>query len=449
MDSSSSVRIVSKCFLKPKTIPEESKKPYYLSPWDYAMLSVHYIQKGLLFRKPLYSIDTLLEKLTESLAVTLVHFYPLAGRLSTPKAEKPKSYSVFVDCNNSPGAGFIYATSYLCVADIVGPKHVPLFVHSFFDHHRAVNHDGHTMSLLSVQVTELQDGIFLGVSMNHTMGDGTSFWNFFNAWSEIFQAQESNQTEALCLKNPPVLNRYIPQGYGPLYSLPYSHPDEFIRPYESPVLKERIFCFSSVTIRMLKEKVNQMCGTTSISSLQSLTAVIWRCITRARRLPLEQETSCRLAADNRGRMYPPLSRDYFGNCISALRTAAKAGELLKNDLGWAALKLHQVVAEQTSEKVSQMIDQWLKSPFIYQTDRLFEPMSVMMGSSPRFNKYGCEFGMGKALTLRSGYAHKFDGKVTAYPGREGGGSIDLEVCLVPEFMEALESDEEFMSLVSV
>ena len=148
-------------------------------------------------------------------------------------------------------------------------------------------------------------------------------------------------------------------------------------------------------------------------------------------------------------MYPPLPRDYFGNCISALRTAAKAGELLENDLGWAALKLHQVVAEQTSEKVSQMIDHWLKSPFMYQTDRLFEPMSVMMGSSPRFNKYGCEFGMGKALTLRSGYAHKFDGKVSAYPGREGGGSIDLEVCLAPEFMKALESDEDFMSLVSI
>ncbi|CAH8321700.1 unnamed protein product [Eruca vesicaria subsp. sativa] len=447
MNSSPSVKIISTCFVKPKTIREESKQPYYLSPWDFAMLSVHYIQKGLLFHKPLHSTETLLAKLRESLAIALVHFYPLAGRLSAPKNENPKSYSVFVDCSNSPGAGFIYATSDLCVADIVGPKYVPVTVHSFFDHHRAVNHDGLTMSLLTVQVTEFVDGIFIGLSMNHAMGDGTSFWNFFSAWSEIFQAQESNKTDDLHLKNPPVLKRYIPQGCGPLFSLPYSHPNEFIRTYESPILKERIFCFSSETIRLLKAKINQVCGTTSISSFQSLTAVVWRCITRARRLPSEQETSCRLAADNRGKMYPPLPQDYFGNCLSALRTAAKAGELLENDLGWAALKVHQAVADHTSEKVTQMIDQWLKSPFIYHIDRLFEPMSVMMGSSPRFNKYGCEFGMGKALTLRSGYAHKFDGKVSAYPGREGGGSIDLEVCLVPEFMEALESDEEFMPLV--
>lgn len=156
MDSSSSVKIVSKCFLTPKTIPEESKQPYYLSPWDYAMLSVQYIQKGLLFHKPsLDSIDTLLEKLKDSLAVTLIHLYPLAGRLSSLTTENPKSYSVFVDCNNSPGAGFIYATSDLCVADILGAKYVPSIVQSFFDHHRSVNHDGHTMSLLSVQVCYL------------------------------------------------------------------------------------------------------------------------------------------------------------------------------------------------------------------------------------------------------------------------------------------------------
>ncbi|EFH41736.1 transferase family protein [Arabidopsis lyrata subsp. lyrata] len=441
MDSSSSVKIVSKCFVKPKTIPEESKQPYYLSPWDYAMLSVQYIQKGLLFHKPsLDSIDTLLEKLRESLAVTLVHFYPLAGRLSSLTTENPKSYSVFVDCNDSPGAGFIYATSDLCVADIVGAKYVPSIVHSFFDHHRVVNHDGHTLSLLSVQNWTVYEPC-----------DGRRYCllEVFTAWSEIFQGQESNKNDDLCLKNPPVLKRYIPEGYGPLFSLPYSHADEFIRTYESPVLKERMFCFSSETIRLLKAKVNQICGTTSISSFQSLTAVIWRCITRARRLPLDRETSCRIAADNRGRMYPPLHKEYFGNCLSSLRTAAKAGELMENDLGFAALKVHQAVAEHTSEKVSQMIDQWLKSPFIYHIDRLFEPMSVVMGSSPRFNKYGCEFGMGKGVTLRSGYAHKFDGKVSAYPGREGGGSIDLEVCLVPEFMEALELDEEFMSLVSL
>nr|KYP72357.1 putative acetyltransferase At3g50280 family [Cajanus cajan] len=77
------------------------------------------------------------------------------------------------------------------------------------------------------------------------------------------------------------------------------------------------------------------------------------------------------------------------------------------------------------------------------------PYCVLISSSPRFNMYGNEFGMGKALAVRSGYANKFDGKVTSYPGREGGGSIDLEVCLLPHTMSELESDMEFMNAVSV
>ena len=63
--------------------------------------------------------------------------------------------------------------------------------------------------------------------------------------------------------------------------------------------------------------------------------------------------------------------------------------------------------------------------------------------------YGNEFGMGKALAVRSGYANKFDGKITSYPGQEGGGSIDLEVCLSPDEMKALETDEEFINSTSM
>jgi hypothetical protein len=63
--------------------------------------------------------------------------------------------------------------------------------------------------------------------------------------------------------------------------------------------------------------------------------------------------------------------------------------------------------------------------------------------------YGNEFGMGKALAVRSGYANKFDGKITSYPGLEGGGSIDLEVCLSLDKMMALETDKEFTSSTSV
>lgn len=51
--------------------------------------------------------------------------------------------------------------------------------------------------------------------------------------------------------------------------------------------------------------------------------------------------------------------------------------------------------------------------------------------------------------MQSGVASKYDGEVAMYMGREGKGSVDLEINLEPEAMAALESDEEFLGVVSL
>ncbi|XP_062024510.1 uncharacterized acetyltransferase At3g50280-like [Rosa rugosa] len=447
------VKHISESFIQPQNASQESKKPFYLAASDLAMLSVHYIQKGLLFRKPPEAnnpnfLDTLLAKLKHSLSLALVHFYPLAGRLVTKKEQDPHLYLVYVDCSNSPGAKFIHASLDMSISDILSPTDVPLVVQSLFDHDRAVNHDGHTTSLLTVQVTELVDGVFIGLSINHCLCDGTSYWHFFNTWSEIFRAQENNIPLSK-ISRPPVMERWFPDGHGPIISLPYTSSDEFVDRFESPELRERMFHFSLESIAKLKSKANSECETSKISSFQALSALLWRSITRARGFPPNQETSCRLAANNRARIVPPLSPNYFGNSIHPVKSQpVKAGELLEHGLGWAAWKLHETVVNHNDKWIRGSIEAWLKSPVVYQLDRTFDPYSIMMGSGPRFDMYGNEFGMGKAVALRSGYAHKFTGKVTSYPGREAG-SIDLEVCLPPAAMTALESDEEFMEAASV
>ncbi|CAJ1973403.1 unnamed protein product [Sphenostylis stenocarpa] len=451
--SSPAVRCISECLVKPHHSNQVSNQIWDLTPWDIAMLSVHHIQKGLLFIKPStlhphHFMENLLEKLKHSLSLTLSRFYPLSGRLVTHKTQHPPSYIVFVDCNNTDGARFIYATLDMTISDILSPVDVPPTIHSFFDHHKAINHDGHTMPLLSIQVTELVDGVFIGCSMNHVIGDGTSYWNFFNTWSQIFQAQ-SHQAQAheydVPISYQPIHNRWFPNNCSPPINLPFKHHDEFISRSEASLLRERIFQFSAESIAKLKAKANSESNTTEISSFQSLSALVWRSITRARSPPNEQKTSCRLAANCRSRMEPTLPEEYFGNCLHAVEAETTTGELLENGIGWAAWKLHVAVANLNDRVVLQFLQQWLESPLIYQIGRFFDPYCVMMGSSPRFNMYGNDFGMGKAVAARSGYANKFDGKVSSYPGRDGGGSIDLEVCLLPHIMSSLESDEEFMN----
>ncbi|OMO82637.1 Transferase [Corchorus capsularis] len=446
------VRCISECFVKPHSVSEESKHPYYLTPWDLAMISVEYVQKGLLFAKPRDKdqedlMKNILERLKQSLSLALVHFYPLTGRLVTKKEENqnPPCYYVFVDCNNSPGAKLVHATAVdMTVSDVVFPTYVPLVVRYFFDLDGAINHGSNP--LLSIQVTELVDGVFIGCSMNHAIVDGTSFGHFFNALSEIFQGDENNVRK---ISRLPMLKKWFPNGHVPLISLPFTHQDDqSITKSEAPQLLERIFHFSEESIAKIEAKANWESNTTKISSFQSLSAFLWRSITKARGFHSDRITNCKLAIDNRSRLEPTLSKDFFGNLYQTVKAVATAGELLEHNLGWAAWKLHQAEVNHTDKSVHEFVNDWVRSHFVYQLGQLFNSSSVMIGNSPRFNNYGNEFGLGKALTLRSGSGNKLDGKVTLYQGRESEGSMDLEVCLPAHSMHDLESDEEFMSFVS-
>ncbi|KAJ0963123.1 hypothetical protein J5N97_028245 [Dioscorea zingiberensis] len=449
------VHVVSKCLVKaqpPPQLPADQK--CHLTPWDLAMFSPHYIQKGHLFANlpAALSIDMIVQNLKASLSAALHHFYPLAGRFATENEldddGKVTGMFVFIDCNNE-GAEFVHADAQLIsVEDVLAPaSDVPTFVRSLFPLDGAVNHDGHSIPLLAVQLTVLADGVFLGCSFNHAVGDGTSFWHFFNTWAEISRSDKSAHFHDVTLSRPPVHDRYFIDGAKPPLKLPFTDESEFIERYSPAPLREKVFHFSSEVIAKLKEKANQELGTSKISSFQSLSALMWRCITRARRFPAEQVTSCRVAIQNRARLQPALSPDYFGNSIYSLRITATAGELLGNGFGWVAWVIHEGVVAHTDDAIRGMVRKWMDAPMVYKLS-MFDEFSVVMGSSPRFDMYGCEFGWGKAVALRSGSGNKSDGKVSSYPGREGGGSVDLEVCLNPQSMAALEADPEFRKAVS-
>ncbi|KAL1809075.1 hypothetical protein ACET3Z_026065 [Daucus carota] len=441
--SSQSVQHISECYIKPSHISQDSKKVIHLATWDLAMLSFHYIQKGLLFKKPDAHnfIQPFLESLKHALSITLAHFYPLAGRLAR-KQQDSCSFIVFIDCVNSPGARFVHSSVDRTISDILSPSYVPVIVHNFFDHHKAVNYDGLDMSLLTVQVTELVDGIFVGCSVNHSVADGTSYWNFFNTLSHVFQGSQVT---------PPVHERWFPDGYGPFISLPFTRDDQFISRYDAPVLKERIFHFSVANLARIKAKANANCKDNKairISSLQALSAIIWRCVTRARGLTEDQITSCCMPTNNRSRLDPPVSKNYFGNCIQILRTFTTASKLLENNFEWAALQLNKTIVQHDDESVRKSVATWLETPITYQLAQLVDPGTVVVSSSPRFNMYGNEFGFGKPVAVLSGYGNKFDGEVTLYQGSEGGGSIDTLICLNPNIMRALECDEEFLDVLN-
>ncbi|KAL4199852.1 hypothetical protein AMTRI_Chr03g53360 [Amborella trichopoda] len=394
---------------------------YDLTPWDLAMLSVHYIQKGVLLGQAPTSLSSVLDGLKVSLADCLAHFVPLAGRLATHT-----DGSIYIHCN-AAGAAFIHAkATHLTVDDIVASPYVTDDVKSFFALDGVIGHDGHKLPLLAVQqVTELSDGLFIGCSMNHAVGVGSSFWHFFNSWAEISRGDGNS----LKISRPPVLEPWFLRDRHIAMHLS----EDTLERYSPPPLPERFFHFSTRSIALLKHKANMHIdedGSSKISSLQSLTALMWRAVTRAHGLPTTQTTKCGLAVGNRSRLSPPLSPDYFGNSIQGIVASAT-----------------QATLGHTNVSVRAHLEAWMKAPRQNHFSD-FDPFSIMFGGSPRFSMYQNDFGWGTPLVVRSGNANKFDGRIYAYQGREREGSIDIELCLAPQSMTALESDQEFLEAVT-
>ncbi|KAF4380830.1 hypothetical protein F8388_017184 [Cannabis sativa] len=433
---------------------------FELTQPDLTLIPLHYIQKGLLFPKPSQPFTQWIQRLETAFFKALDIFYPLAGRLvMTQNDDVQLTKSFFTECNGAGGAFFNHVTfDGVTMADILDPVNIPDdIVYSFFPLNLVCNYEGVSKPLLGTQVTELVDGVFIGLSANHCVADGTMFWLFFNTWSQICRQN------GVVLDPPhPVFDRdQFFEGINPdllPLRIPFD-PDQNINNTRSstPIsLKQRMLRFSKETIAKLKAKANAEIidllptkPSNNISSLQAVMAHLWVSITRNRSyLKPEDEVCYIIVVGLRPRMEPPLSEMYCGNAVMFGAVETTAGKLLgKNGLGWAALEMNKFVASHTSEKAQKYLKNWVEAPVKIKIKKELG-CELSTGSSPRFNVYGNDFGWGRPVTVRSGPANKYDGKLTVFPGSKQG-SIDFEACLRAETLESMLLDKEFMETLTI
>ncbi|OMO66263.1 Transferase [Corchorus olitorius] len=446
----SNIRVISKSMVQAEHHDDEQALNIDLTPWDLQFLLAEYIQRGLLYKIPevpdIYDQDEAVGNIVVYLmkmflASTLDYFPPLAGRLSTSEHEG-NTVSFSVDCNNT-GALFVHAVAdEVTTSDIVKPSYTPSFVDSFFPLNGVKNYQGTSNPLLAVQVTELVDGFFICVSVNHSIVDGASFFHFFKSWLAI--ACDPTQ-----LSKRPVLQREFFKDHIEFpIRLPRScfdqqnQHEEFI----PPPLKVRVFQFSKEKVAKLKEKANSEAGTKDISSLQALLSHLWRAVIRNRKIddPNEETNYC-LMVSGRPKLQK-LPERYFGNVLQVGTTSMKVKDMLELGLGEVAWRMNKVVTGHDAEKFTDFLKSWTKTPKLKSMGNMVSN-ALVTSDSPRFNLYGGETGLGTPIAVRSGPANKFDGRLTVHCGVEEG-SIEIEVCLAPQTFEAMEKDDEFMDTVT-
>ncbi|KAI3846204.1 hypothetical protein MKX03_006888 [Papaver bracteatum] len=423
-----------------------SHKRIDFNPWDLKPLGYEYIQSGFVFTKQplLKQFDNMIAHLKTSLSHNLDHFFPLAGRLDFQKHEDDGTISVYINCN-SEGAEFNHATTEISVDDILSPAYVPQsIIDLLFPLNGVLNYEGHSQPLLSIQVTELLDGIFIGCSANHSVCDGTSFWQF------LIHGLKS-------VDHPIILS-----GFHLVSPLPSCFAEKLLAvknpttsdPINSPLHNcvERCFHFTKTSIAKLKETVNsEMVSKTKagmlISSLQAVLAHVWIAVTRARRslnvdYNEKEETLFGLMMSNRTKFIPLLSETYFGNSITFGMVTAKDDEVLSRGSGFLASLLNEVVNSHCDEKIKSSIKSRIQKPFILTSGGVANK-NLVARNSQRFNMYGNDFGWGRPIAIKTGRNGKSSGITSVIPGPDEG-SIDIEILLPLEVFQAMENDVEFM-----
>ncbi|GAU18473.1 hypothetical protein TSUD_366560 [Trifolium subterraneum] len=216
-------------------------------------------------------------------------------------------------------------------------------------------------------------------------------------------------------------------------------------------LDETVFHFTKENIAILKLKANIEAHTSTkkISSLQAICTHLWRAVIRSKQLDPKEEVNFVLCISVRPKLVPQLQEDYFGNALVLCGVTMNVGELLEEGgLGKGALEMSKMIALYSDEKLKIQYESWTRTPSYVKVGSVTNRNSLVLSCSPLFDLYNLDFGWGKPVAIRSGSSNKSNGKITVFAGAKKG-SMDFEVCLPYENLEAMRNDSEFIMRYSV
>ncbi|XP_042480204.1 omega-hydroxypalmitate O-feruloyl transferase-like isoform X2 [Macadamia integrifolia] len=335
---------------EPTLVPpaEETKKGlYFLSNLDQNIAVI--VRTIYCFKSDEKGNEQASQIIKDALAKVLVHYYPLAGRLTISSEGK-----LIVDCTGD-GAVFVDAKANCTmeqIGDITKPDPATLSK-LVYDIPGAKN----ILEIppLVAQVTKFECGGFvLGLSLNHCMFDGIGAMEFVNSWGET--------ARGLQLSVPPYIDRGILKARDqPKIEFPHNEFAEIedisntANLYQEETLY-RSFSFDSDKLEQLKMNVMKEGILKKCTTFEALSAFVWRARSQALKLKPDQQTKLLFAVDGRTRFDPPLPKGYFGNGIVLTNSLCSAGELLENPLSFTVGLVQKAVQMVTDIYMRSAID---------------------------------------------------------------------------------------------
>ncbi|KAJ8772421.1 hypothetical protein K2173_027598 [Erythroxylum novogranatense] len=326
---------------------ETEKGLYFLSNLDQNIAVI--VRTIYCFKADDRGNEDAVDVIKNALSKVLVHYYPLAGRLTISTEGK-----LIVDCTGE-GAVFVEAEADCTIeqlGDLTKPDPATLgkLVYDIPGAQNILQ-----IPPLVAQVTKFKFGGFvLGLCMNHCMFDGIGAMEFVNSWGET--------ARGLPLTVPPFLERNLLKVRNPP-KIEFPH-HEFAeiedisktsKLYEEE-MQYRAFCFDPEKLEKLKRKAIEDGVLTKCTTFEALSAFVWRARCQALRMVPDQQTKLLFAVDGRAKFVPPLPEGYCGNGIVLANAVCKAGEILENSLSFAVGLVHDAVKMVNDDYMRSAID---------------------------------------------------------------------------------------------
>ncbi|CAA3002553.1 spermidine hydroxycinnamoyl transferase [Olea europaea subsp. europaea] len=424
--------------------------PFSLSELDQIGVLTHV--PTIYFYKPtknwLTPEHTIIKTLKNSLSRVLVPFYPLAGRLCWLDGDRLE-----LNCN-AEGVQLIEAECEAKLDELVNDFAPSLKFDNLIPH---VNY--HTpiekIPLMIVQLTKFQcGGITLSWTISHVVADGQSAVHFISEWARLTRGEP--------LQVAPFLDRKVLRaGEPPVRKPRFEHFEFNPLPFligkssnENEMKKKTTIAMLKLTkfqVEKLKNKANRKRTSDDIgraySRYEAIAGHIWRCACKARQHAYEQPTSLIICMDVRKRVQPPLPQMYFGNAIMDVVATGLSGELVTNQLNYAARKVREAIDRVTSEYVHSTID-FLKNQKEFSRYQDIHAIRNNLGpfyGNPNIGviswialpMHDLNFGWGKEILMAPGTLD-CDGDSLILRGQDGDDSLVVSLCLQVDHLKSFK-----------
>ncbi|KAI3949243.1 hypothetical protein MKW92_021998 [Papaver armeniacum] len=351
--------------MKVEIISWETIKPSSPTPLHLNTYNLSYIDQGNIPHPPIslllfYSganVDAveLCGSLKKSLSETLTRFYPLAGKIKDNLTIECDDYGAYyletrVDCQLSEVLTYPEANT------------LKKFLPSYDLHFRSGSSGSATSNELDlkdlmqlvIQVNVFDcGGIAIGISMCHKIGDLASMTTFLNSWARTSRRGTSSTADDQEMVTPYFYSASLFPPKKTLASCPFKK----LSARNKHVTRR--FVFDASRIAALKAKATNPIYVKNPTRVESVTALIWKCVSRVG-ITKSSEFATRqsvafVPVNLRGRRIPPMPEPLIGNLVQlAVASKTTSASAQEEDLSYLVQLVRDGISKIDNDRVKAM-----------------------------------------------------------------------------------------------